>query len=210
MASPPKTATMARRATARSVADRRRILRRFGRSGGRRAGPFQPRQRHQRLDPRPRVAVRDLWPETHFRPPLPLRQPSVCRQSGSYWSLCPPGVTSPRCMTPCRGATRPMTFRPIKPASAPATCWIGSWRVCAARGWGYFTTRCDDDARAAVDRVAHALGADSELQFADAALARSAALSSAPAKAAINICRIFASRPSALNPTPASGCWPGR
>ncbi len=35
-------------------------------------------------------------------------------------------------------------------------------------------------------------------------------LSSAPAKAAINICRIFASRPSALNPTPASGCWPGR
>ncbi|CCM92714.1 Asp-tRNAAsn/Glu-tRNAGln amidotransferase A subunit and related amidases [Klebsiella pneumoniae subsp. pneumoniae ST512-K30BO] len=60
-------------------------------AGGRRAGPFQPRQRHQRLDPRPRVAVRDLWPETHFRPPLPLRQPSVCRQSGSYWSLCPPG-----------------------------------------------------------------------------------------------------------------------
>ncbi|MGW8233413.1 amidase family protein, partial [Klebsiella pneumoniae] len=39
----------------------------------------------------------------------------------------------------------------------------------------YFTTWCDDDARAAVDRVAHALGADSELQFADAALARSAA-----------------------------------
>lgn len=35
-----------------------------------------------------------------------------------------------------QGATRPMTFRPIKPASAPATCWIGSWRVCAARGWG--------------------------------------------------------------------------
>ncbi len=37
-----------------------------------------------------------------------------------------------------QGATRPMTFRPIKPASAPATCWIGSWRVCAARGWGLF------------------------------------------------------------------------
>lgn len=35
-------------------------------------------------------------------------------------------------------------------------------------------------------------------------------LSSAPAKAAISIWRIFASRPSALNPTPASGCWPGR
>ncbi len=45
---------------------------------------------------------------------------------------------------------------------------------CARLG-GYFTTWCDDDARAAVDRVAHALGADSELQFADAALARSAA-----------------------------------
>ncbi len=45
---------------------------------------------------------------------------------------------------------------------------------CARLG-GYFTTWCDDDARAAVDRVAHALSADSELQFADAALARSAA-----------------------------------
>lgn len=45
---------------------------------------------------------------------------------------------------------------------------------CARLG-GYFTTWCDDDARAAVDLVAHALGADSELQFADAALARSAA-----------------------------------
>ena len=73
------------------VADRRRIVRRFGRGGGGRAGPFQPRQRHQRLDPRPRVAVRDLWPETHFRSPFALWQPSVCRQSGSYWSFCPPG-----------------------------------------------------------------------------------------------------------------------
>ncbi len=45
---------------------------------------------------------------------------------------------------------------------------------CARLG-GYFTTWCDDDARAAVERVAHALSADSELQFADAALARSAA-----------------------------------
>ena len=43
------------------------------------------------LDPRPRVAVRDLWPETHFRAPVALWQPSVCRQSGSYWSFCPPG-----------------------------------------------------------------------------------------------------------------------
>jgi aspartyl-tRNA(Asn)/glutamyl-tRNA(Gln) amidotransferase subunit A len=74
-----------------------------------------------------------------------------------------------------QGATRPMTFRPIKPASAPATCWIGSWRAALRAAGGYFTTWCDDDARAAVDRVAHALGADSELQFADAALARSAA-----------------------------------
>ncbi len=39
----------------------------------------------------PRVAVRDLWPETHFRAPVALWQPSVCRQSGSYWSFCPPG-----------------------------------------------------------------------------------------------------------------------
>ncbi len=110
-------------------------FRRFGRGGGGRTGPFQPRQRHQRLDSRPRVAVRDLWSETHLRSPVTLRQPSVCRQSGSYWSLCP-GATSPRCMTPCRGATRPMTFRPIKPASAPATCWSAVWRFCAARGWG--------------------------------------------------------------------------
>ena len=62
-----------------------------GRGGGGRAGSFQPRQRHQRLDPCPRVAVRDLWPETHFRAPVALWQPSVCRQSGSYWSFCPPG-----------------------------------------------------------------------------------------------------------------------
>jgi aspartyl-tRNA(Asn)/glutamyl-tRNA(Gln) amidotransferase subunit A len=82
------------------------------------------------------------------------------------------------------------------------------WLLRAAGG--YFTTWCDDDARAAVDRVAHALGADSELQFADAAWHARRLLSSAPAKAAISICRIFASRPSALNPTPASGCWPGR
>ncbi len=81
---------------------------------------------------------------------------------------------------------------------------------CARLG-GYFTTWCDDDARAAVDRVAHALGADSELQFADAALARSAAfIISAPAKAAISTWRIFTTRPSALNLTPASGCWPAR
>ncbi len=81
---------------------------------------------------------------------------------------------------------------------------------CAARGWGLFHHRCDDDARAAVDRVAHALSADSELQFADAAPPARRPLSSAPAKAAISIWRIFATRPSALNPTPASGCWPGR
>ena len=37
------------------------------------------------------LAVRDLWPETHFRAPVALWQPSVCRQSGSYWSFCPPG-----------------------------------------------------------------------------------------------------------------------
>ncbi|STS82795.1 putative amidase [Klebsiella pneumoniae] len=39
----------------------------------------------------PASAVRDLWPETHFRAPVALWQPSVCRQSGSYWSFCPPG-----------------------------------------------------------------------------------------------------------------------
>ena len=74
-----------------------------------------------------------------------------------------------------QGATRPMTFRLIKPASAPATCWNADWRAALRAAGRLFHHRCDDDARAAVDRVAHALGADSELQFADAALARSAA-----------------------------------
>ncbi len=39
---------------------------------------------------------------------------------------------------PCRDATRPMTFRPIKPASAPATCLERGLEGCAARGWGLF------------------------------------------------------------------------
>ncbi len=87
-----KTATMARHATRTifcrgSPAD----LPAVRRGGGGRTGPFQPRQRHQRLDSRPRVAVRDLWPETHLRSPVALWQPSVCRQSGSYWSPCPSG-----------------------------------------------------------------------------------------------------------------------
>ena len=45
---------------------------------------------------------------------------------------------------------------------------------CAALG-GYFTTWCDDDARAAVASVAHALEAHEELIFPEAELARSAA-----------------------------------
>ncbi|PCR26320.1 hypothetical protein CQA86_32655, partial [Klebsiella pneumoniae] len=49
----------------------------FGRLSRSGSHPFQPRQRHQRLDSRPRVAVRDLWPETHLRSPVALWQPSV-------------------------------------------------------------------------------------------------------------------------------------
>lgn len=45
---------------------------------------------------------------------------------------------------------------------------------CAALG-GYFTTWCDDDARAAVASVAHALEGHEELIFPEAELARSAA-----------------------------------
>ncbi|MEE7533907.1 AtzE family amidohydrolase [Klebsiella huaxiensis] len=45
---------------------------------------------------------------------------------------------------------------------------------CATLG-GYFSTWCDNDARTAVARVAHALGAHEELIFPEAELARSAA-----------------------------------
>lgn len=61
-----------------------------------------------------------------------------------------------------------------------------------------------------MDRVAHALGADSELQFADAALARSAAFIISASEGGNQYRRIFTTRPSALNLTPASGCWPAR
>ncbi len=68
-----------------------------------------------------------------------------------------------------------MTFRLIASERTGNLLERGLEGLRCARLGGYFTTWCDDDARAAVDRVAHALGADSELQFADAALARSAA-----------------------------------
>ncbi len=147
------------------------------------------------------------WPETHFRAPVALWQPSVCRQSGSL-VLCPPVADLAAVYDALQGATRPMTFRLIKPASALATCWSADWRALRAAG-RLFHHRCDDDARAAVDRVAHALGADSELQFADAALARSAAfIISASEGAPVSGGSSPVAR--ALNPTPASGCWPGR
>jgi Asp-tRNA(Asn)/Glu-tRNA(Gln) amidotransferase A subunit family amidase len=61
-----------------------------------------------------------------------LSAPAAIRLSPVWIILVPLPAgwpTSPRCMTPCRGATRPMTFRPIKPASAPATCWSADWRA---------------------------------------------------------------------------------
>ncbi|MER0132844.1 hypothetical protein KD913_18240 [Klebsiella pneumoniae] len=39
-----------------------------------------------------------------------------------------------------QGATRPMTFRLIKPASAPAICWNADWRAALRAAGGYFTT----------------------------------------------------------------------
>ena len=82
---------------------------------------------------------------------------------------------------------------------------------CARLG-GYFTTWCDDDARAAVDRVAHALGADSELQFADAALARSAAfIISASEGGNQYLTDLRLTRPQRFEPhSREPGCWPAR
>lgn len=80
---------------------------------------------------------------------------------------------------------------------------------CARLG-GYFTTWCDDDARAAVDRVAHALGADSELQFADAALARSAAFIISASEGGNQYLTDLRHSPERFEPHSRERCWPAR
>ncbi len=120
--------------------------------------------------------MRDLWPETHLR--------SLSR-SGSH-----PFVASLDHIGPfarrvadlaavydaLQGRDSADDFQADKASERTGNLLErGLEGLRCARLGGYFTTWCDDDARAAVDRVAHALGADSELQFADAALARSAA-----------------------------------
>lgn len=77
---------------------------------------------------------------------------------------------------PCRVAIRAMVFRPTKASERTANLLSRGLEGlrCATLG-GYFTTWCDNDARAAVARVAGALAAHEAVIFPEAELARSAA-----------------------------------
>jgi aspartyl-tRNA(Asn)/glutamyl-tRNA(Gln) amidotransferase subunit A len=118
----------------------------------------------------------DLWPEAHLWPPVAIRQPSVCREPGSYRALCPPRVRSGVGVRRAAGAgyQRRFSGRSSREQTRPLLERGLDGLRCAVLG-GYFTTWCDADARDAVARVAKALDVQDELQFPDAELARSAA-----------------------------------
>lgn len=80
---------------------------------------------------------------------------------------------------------------------------------CATLG-GYFTTWCDNDARAAVARVAGALAAHEAVIFPEAELARSAAFIISAAEGGNQHRPRCVASPNVLSRTPASACWRAR
>ncbi len=67
----------------------RRLLRRLGRGGRRRAGAARARLRHQRLDPRALLALRHFRAETDLRPADARADLSLCRQPRSSRAVRP-------------------------------------------------------------------------------------------------------------------------
>jgi hypothetical protein len=91
--------------------------------------------------------VRDLWPEAHLWPPVAIRQPSVCREPGSYRPFARrvrPGVRVRCAAGP--GHQRRFSGRELARADAPLLDRGLDGLRCAVLG-GYFTTWCDADAR---------------------------------------------------------------
>jgi aspartyl-tRNA(Asn)/glutamyl-tRNA(Gln) amidotransferase subunit A len=177
----------------------------------RRAGPFFARHRHQRLDSRTGLPVRDIWSEAHLWPPVTFRQPSVCRKPGSYRAVCPPRQRLASVYDALQGRDTSDSFQAdsSREQTRPLLDRGLDGLRCAVLG-GYFSTWCDADARAAVARVAKALDAHDELLFPDAELARSAAFIISASEGEISTCLRFEASPRDLSLTPASGCWQGR
>ncbi len=155
--------------------------------------------------------MRDLWPETHFR---------ALSRSGSH-----PFVASLDHIGPfarrvadlaavydaLQGRDPADDFQADKASERTGNLLErGLEGLRCARLGGYFTTWCDDDARAAMDRVAHALGADSELQFADAALARSAAFIISASEGGNQYLADLRHSPERFEPHSRERCWPAR
>jgi aspartyl-tRNA(Asn)/glutamyl-tRNA(Gln) amidotransferase subunit A len=95
---------------------------------------------------------------------------------------------------------------PREPAATlPTLSSTGALRCAVLEG--YFTTWCNADARAAVNAVAQALGANQTRVLPEAELARSAAFLLSAAEGATIIFLRCERMPIRLSQTPASACW---
>ena len=141
-------------------ARRRRLVGRLGRGGGRRPGAAHARLRHQRLDPRAGVALRRVRPEADLRPAAAHRQLSLRREPRS------PRPVRPRPARPRPRLRRAAGARPARPGVHAARAGADR-RDASASGidglriavlGGYFESEAGPEARAAVQKVAAALG----------------------------------------------------
>ncbi len=137
MGSPPKTATMAPPIIRTIRAHRRRLFRRFGGGGCRRAGSllWEAIPTAQSAS-RPPCAV--FWPEADVWPPVACGQPSVRRQPRSHWPVCP-RVDDLAAVYDALQGHDPDDDAQADEAVAPlASGWNARRRVCARSAWRLF------------------------------------------------------------------------
>ena len=148
----------------------RRLVRRLGRRGRRRAGAARARLRHQRLDPRAVVVLRhlraeaDLWPAVARAHVSRSSRASII--SGRSRARC---AISRSPTTPCRAPTptiRPAPQRALEPALPSLARGVDGLRIAVAGG--YFSKGAFPEALEAVSRVAKALGASREIEIPEA------------------------------------------
>ena len=148
----------------------RRLVRRLRRRGRRRPRAARARFRHQRLDPRAVVAVRDFRPEADLWPAVARPHVSLRREPRSSRSAGAIGARSRARLRRHAGprSRRSGLRRTGRRVVATPLLDRGTDGLRIAVAGGYFRNGAFPEAQAALDRVAAALGVAREIELPEA------------------------------------------